>query len=722
MRFGWFSFLGVFTTGDQDQAISGDCDGFQRVSRLIMANVVLIRITTMVRFSCFNGHIGSQKPKKTVQPSVEVMHTILEDFSQFQAPKESFLPEAETTAEIHDRAKPVTNSSLYHSWKSFDLRDKTNLDSTSRALQSPHYLKKSMSLGSGLCQEGRVPRHIDTDDETDQGFSSDSHDHGLVEDGKKHTVQSQNAPCSVSVQVSSNHVNIEPVFSIGDPQLSEKDGRDFSNLPLHYECANGSGDQTPDNAHGIVKSRSMPNIAASALISGVSTPKYLTHRTRSSEDVHVLSMRQKGILIHDVDTEVMREQEKDDGMHKNHKSNFESSYEGFESYSCSASAKDWIVPVSDEVKILQEEPQVPYQNESTGKDFKFKRIEDWVNDLQHMSPYEEPKDTFELSHSSDQVKVEPVVSNGLTAAKVDVKVTPGMEVAKRYISSLSASTTTAQLENHGLAVIPFLSAFVSLKVLNLSGNAISRITAGSLPRGLHMLNLSRNNISTIEGLRELTRLRVLNLSYNRIFRIGHGLASCSSLKELYLAGNKISEVEGLHRLLKLTVLDLRFNKISTAKCLGQLAANYSSLQAISLEGNPAQKNVGDEYLKKHLQGLLPNLVYFNRQAIKVKDAAERSVRLGISSHQFDRDHRSEHRGTRKNNHGTTRASSSSHKSRAMASPMQSRSRHGHHPLPSGKKATTNHRNHYVDLGSKLLNFKLEASMRRSQSEGSLGQL
>ncbi|GMI74785.1 Microtubule Associated Stress Protein 1 [Hibiscus trionum] len=653
----------------------------------------------MVRFPCFNGHVGSQKPKKTVQPSVEVMHTILEDFSQVQATKESiqatdmesFLPEAE---------------------KSFEIRDKTDLDSSSRSLQSPHYFKKSMSLGSGLYLEGRVPQQIDTDDDTDQGFSSDSHDHGLVEDGKKHTVESQNDPCSESVQVSSNNVNTDQVFSIGDSQLSDKDGHDFSNLPLHYECAN--------NAPGIIKSRSMPNIAASALISGVRSPKYSTRRTRSFEDVHVLSMRQKGTSIHGVYTEVMREHEKDDGVHKNHKNNCESSYEGFESYSCSASAKDWIVPVSDEVKILQEEPRDLYQNESTGMDFKFKRIEDWVNDLQHVSPSEEPEDTFELSHPNDQVKVEPAVSNGLTAAKVDVKVSPGMEAAKRYISSLSASATTAQLENHGLVAIPFLSAFVSLKVLNLSGNAIARITAGALPRGLHMLNLSRNNISTIEGLRELTRLRVLNLSYNRIFRIGHGLASCSSLKELYLAGNKISEVEGLHRLLKLTVLDLRFNKISTAKCLGQLAANYNSLQAISLEGNPAQKNVGDEYLKKHLQGLLPNLVYFNRQAIKVKDATERSVRLGISSHQFDRVHRSEHRGTRKNNHGTGRTSSSSRKSQAVASPMQSRSRHGRHPPPSGKKATTNRRNHYPDLDSKLLNFKLQVSMRRSQSEGNLG--
>ncbi|KAK8700475.1 hypothetical protein V6N13_018870 [Hibiscus sabdariffa] len=691
-------------------------------------DVILICITTMVRFSCFNTHIGSQKPKKTVQPSVEAMHTTLEDFSQVQASKdtikatnmESCLPETETTAEIHDRVEPVTDPSCYHSWKSFEIKDKTSLDCGSRALQNLHYLKKSLSHGSGLCLEGRVPQQIDMDDETDQGFSSDSHDHGLVEDGRKHTVVSQNAPVSDSVQLSSNLVNTEPGFSMGDHQLSEKDGHDFSSFPLHYEHANGSGDRTPEYTHVIVKSRSMPNIAASTLISGVCSPKYLTHRTRSSEDVLVLSMRGKGIFIHDVDTEVMQEQERDEDMHKNHKTNFESAYEGFESYSCSASAKDWIVPVSDEVKILQEEPQVLNQNDSTGKDFKIKRIEDWVNDLQHVGPSEGTSEL--LSHPDDQVKVEPAVSNVLTAAKVDVKASPGMEAAKRYISSLSASATTAQLANHSLVVIPFLSAFVSLKVLNLSGNAIARITAGALPRGLHMLDLSRNNISTIEGLRELTRLRVLNLSYNRIFRIGHGLASCSSLKELYLAGNKISEVEGLHRLLKLTILDLRFNKISTAKCLGQLAANYNSLQAISLEGNPAQKNVGDEYLKKHLQGLLPNLVYFNRQAIKVKDAAERSVRLGISNHQLDHGHRSEHRGTRKHNHGTARASSSSHRSQATSSPMQSRGRHGHRPLPSGKKATTNHRNHYVDLNSKLLNFKLEASMRRTQSEGSLGQL
>ncbi|KAE8668172.1 Adenine nucleotide alpha hydrolases-like superfamily protein isoform 1 [Hibiscus syriacus] len=496
-----------------------------------------------------------------------------------------------------------------------------------RALQNPHYFKKSLSLGSELFLEGRVPRQIDTDDETDHGSSSDFRVHGLVEDDRKLILE-------------------------GDPQLSEKDGHDFSDLPLHYERANDSSYRTPNNAPGIVKSCSMPNIAASSLISEGS-PKCLTHRSRSSEDVHVLRMRQKDILDHDVDTELMREQERDDGMHTNNKTSFES-YEGFESYSCSASAKDRIAPVSDEVKILREEPACPS---------------------------EESKDTFELSHPKDQVRVEPAVLNGLTAAKVDVKTRTDIEAAKRYISYLPRKC--------------------------------NRITAGALPRGLHMLDLSRNNISTIESLHELTRLRVLNLSYNRIFRIGH---------ELYLAGNKISEVEGLHRLLKLMVLDLRFNKISTVKCLGQLAANYNSLLAISLEGNPARKNVEDEYLKKHLQGLLPNSVYFNRQAIKVKDAIERSVKLGISSHQLDRSYRSEHRGTREHNHGTVRASSSSHKSQAIASPMRSRSRHGRLPLPSGNKATANHRNHYVDLGNKLLNFILGVSMRRTQSNGSRGQL
>ena len=215
-----------------------------------------------------------------------------------------------------------------------------------------------------------------------------------------------------------------------------------------------------------------------------------------------------------------------------------------------------------------------------------------------------------------------------------------------------------------------------------------------------------------------------------LFLVCKGLASCPSLKELYLAGNKISEVEGLHRLLKLSILDLRFNKISTAKCLGQLAANYNSLQAISLEGNPCQKNVGDEQLKKYLQGLLPHVVYYNRQPMKastLKDGADRSVRLGMSSHQFDRSLRSDRKALRKGSHGVVSArkpsTSSTHARRsqtAVDSPKLPKGKQAYLP-PIRTKVSTHGRYHF-DAPSKVSNLTSGPSIRKSHSEGTLGAL
>ncbi|XP_047307135.1 uncharacterized protein LOC124910524 [Impatiens glandulifera] len=327
------------------------------------------------------------------------------------------------------------------------------------------------------------------------------------------------------------------------------------------------------------------------------------------------------------------------------------------------------------------------EDEPPGKDFMTKRIDEWVTNQLDCSGFEDEVCNV-VEHQGEKVEV---------AGRLDCKIDPSMEVAKRYISSLSLTASSAQLANHGLLVIPFLSVFGCLKAINLSGNAIVRITAGSLPRGLHSLNISKNHISVIEGLRDLTRLRVLDLSCNRIIRIGHGLASCSSLKELYLAGNKISDIEGLHRLLKLNVLDLRFNKISTSKSLGELAANYNSLHSINLDGNPAQKNVGDAQLKKYLQGLLPRLDYYNKQAIKtgsLKDIVERSTRLGTP---VDRGYRSDRKTLRK---GTpiTMHSSSTH-----------------------RVSSSNHGQRH-QTGTKNSNSGLNHLMRRSQSEGILSEL
>ncbi|KAG6661339.1 uncharacterized protein LOC122303873 [Carya illinoinensis] len=694
----------------------------------------------MVRFLCFNAQVHSPKPKKTVQHSADKMYKTSQVFSQSQAPKDSpnqtnFNPsflkvEADTEIDTH-----VTSvSSVESGWNSVDMGSKLIIESEFGSKWRGH-LKKSQSLGSGLFQEGMVSAGNDTEDEIYEGLSCEgSHDYKAMAEPGPSKYQGVGLPDEYtknptldSFQLNSGFINNESIFSIEDPLHSEKEGHENSDT---RQCPGDSGDLTPRSPPRIVKSYSLPNIGASAPISGICSPYRRTGlQSRSSEDLNILNMQQREILTHESERQDMQEQVKDDGFDEAKKITLgNSDDDGYDSHNYSGLAKHWIRPATDEVSPVETligESSVYQQDDLPGKDFKIKRIEEWVKDLRLCSPVEEANDS---SQSDDLGKRDPNILNSLTAAKVDGKVNPGTEAAKRYISSLSAIATTVQLANHGLVMIPFLSAFTSLRVLNLSGNAIARITVGTLPRGLHMLNLSRNNISTIDGLRELTRLRVLNLSYNRIFRIGHGLASCSALKELYLAGNKISEVEGLHRLLKLNVLDLRNNKISTAKCLGQLAANYNSLQAISLEGNPCQKNVGDEQLKKYVQGLLPYLTYFNRLPLKAstfKDVADRSVRSGISSHQLDRGIRSDHKATRKISHGLPAHRPSplsflGHKSQAVASPKRSNARHGLLP-PTGTKATT-HDRHNFDFSSKLQKSRPEISIRRSQSEGTLRAL
>ncbi|ONM07195.1 Outer arm dynein light chain 1 protein [Zea mays] len=151
------------------------------------------------------------------------------------------------------------------------------------------------------------------------------------------------------------------------------------------------------------------------------------------------------------------------------------------------------------------------------------------------------------------------------------------QICFSLIRELNCCTAHLFREDHTVAFLMFGSF------------CIVRVIAGALPKGLHMLILSKNNISIIERLRELTRLRLLDINYNRISRIGHGLASCSSLKELYLVGNKISEVDGLHRLLKLKVLDLCHIQSSVATILGvgaedarKILNNYGTCPILSM--------------------------------------------------------------------------------------------------------------------------------------------
>lgn len=253
----------------------------------------------------------------------------------------------------------------------------------------------------------------------------------------------------------------------------------------------------------------------------------------------------------------------------------------------------------------------------------FARVDEWVKDLELQEPL--LLDGDDDNERGIEYPTSPDAGRSMarsTARHSGGNLSREILYANSIVQSLNPSSSAAHITGVGLNAIPAISHFSSLRSVNLSNNFIVHITPGLLPKGLHTLNLSRNKISTIEGLRELTRLRALDLSYNRISRIGQGLSNCTLIKELYLAGNKISDFEGLHRLLKLTVLDMSFNKITTTKSLGQLVANFNSLQALNLLGNPIQSNISEEQLRKAVCGLLPKLVYLNKQSIKPQRARE----------------------------------------------------------------------------------------------------
>ncbi|PIA36675.1 hypothetical protein AQUCO_03300113v1 [Aquilegia coerulea] len=683
----------------------------------------------MVRFSCFSTNIHYHRSKKEFQHSVESMNKASEYFSKDQGFKvpgvlSSVSPLVKESCDNPSITSGEQETSFSACPKSGEMLHDYSPE-TDIVIHKMTGLKKSQSLGSALNREGRHSGSIDSEGEIDEDFSFDRFNEinqsgvenivSWKDPGKNSFNKYGKALVPEYFQGNDNEIPRESIFSIADSKQLELGQEDIvDQLGQGYTGELGYHKfDTPTRI--ITKSSSLPNISVSLITSKEDSPSHVAilHRGRSSEDLNALIGKKKTIQS------VQTDQERDDVILHNTEDPSGDGY-GDVPFNYTHFEKEWTVSKMNEVEMIKTREggsSVQNLNELPNKDFKIKRIQEWVNMIDLEESLSD-QDVSESSHSIDKAKKGSYVLGSASTTKLDSKSTHGMEAAKNYVSSLPASSTSAQLANLGLLVVPFLSAFNSLKTLNLSGNAIVRITSGALPRGLHVLNLAKNNISSIEGLRELTRLRVLDLSYNRILRIGH--VSCSSLKELYLAGNKISEVEGLHRLLKLNILDLRFNKISTAKCLGQLAANYSSLHAINLEGNPAQRNVGDEHLKKYLQSILPHLVYFNKQTIRAsssKDVADRSAHSVISSHQLDRGMRSEHKLIR----STGKASSSSihgHKVQAVILPKQSKDRLGRLP-PSGTKGS--HRPHYLDFGSKLLGLR-DLSVRRSQSEGNLGAL
>ncbi|KAJ6297537.1 hypothetical protein OIU78_023152 [Salix suchowensis] len=296
-------------SGDQDHLMFGGCVVFQRACHLIMAKVncgcvACVNIVTMVRvlmLQCSASH--SHKSKKTAQPSVEARNKSVEDLSQIQAPaltKSSslILPKAQAGNQICSGVRDATSSdvSVEQSWKSDRIENKMD-DKNDMGANQTRLIRKSQSLGSGLCHEGRDLCDNDTE-EIDQGVYSDSLDqNGLLgPDGSKDSGISTTSEHEKALQLGSFHgscdfVKKECIFSIDNPQYSEKEGPENSDTPFSGEGGNVSGNQSPHSPPMVEKSCSFSDMGPYALTSHKHSYEYLAPQSRSSEDLHALGMR-----------------------------------------------------------------------------------------------------------------------------------------------------------------------------------------------------------------------------------------------------------------------------------------------------------------------------------------------------------------------------------------------------------------------------------------------
>lgn len=379
-----------------------------------------------------------------------------------------------------------------------EVMEKSASDYDMLTSRTVSHMKKSQSLASGLDMKGMGCGDIATEDEMDQQFCCDEspdNSHGLNEAkdyGASTPRQSQEVLSSDGCQINADGVNHGSIFSmgdvqkvnydsvcsmgdvqrfnqvsicsVGDLQQSEKEG--LGNSDCHLSGLGESFVHKQCTPAAILKSISLPNIDSPGRV-------YLLPRCRSADDLSVHFLRPKQVLAHEGKTHVLQHLGRNDEEWNNsEKNNYENQIS--ESYGCVGSSKNWIIPEPDEVNEQDKlrKSSLRYQRaELPNEEFKVKRTEEWVIELQHCcSPLEESNGFLSEGYSS------PKSSNVLDvppATRMEGNINkPSMEAVKKYISSLPGTCTAAQLVNHGLVVIPFFSAFSSLRAINLSGNAI----------------------------------------------------------------------------------------------------------------------------------------------------------------------------------------------------------------------------------------------------------
>ena len=202
------------------------------------------------------------------------------------------------------------------------------------------------------------------------------------------------------------------------------------------------------------------------------------------------------------------------------------------------------------------------------------------------------------------------LSNALPSCAINgAKTTENNQLIALGGETFQADVTSLDLSGRALTDISALSACRNLTSLNLSGNAISDITPLMDIPALQDLILSYNSISDLRPLMGLTSIRTLDVSYNAVSSTVP-LTGLVSLQDLNLAGNPVSNFTGLAGLTNLKSLNLASTGIDDAASVGLYG--LTGLSQLNLENNPAFTGDGYDKLRAYMPGcriLHSDLVY-----------------------------------------------------------------------------------------------------------------
>ena len=202
------------------------------------------------------------------------------------------------------------------------------------------------------------------------------------------------------------------------------------------------------------------------------------------------------------------------------------------------------------------------------------------------------------------------LSNALPSCAINgAKTTENNQLIALGGETFQADVTSLDLSGRALTDISALSACRNLTSLNLSGNAISDITPLMDIPALQDLILSYNSVSDLRPLMGLTSIRTLDVSYNAVSSTVP-LTGLVSLQDLNLAGNPVSNFTGLAGLTNLKSLNLSSTGIDDAASVGLYG--LTGLSQLNLENNPAFTGDGYDKLRAYMPGcriLHSDLVY-----------------------------------------------------------------------------------------------------------------